>query len=131
MTTSEKISSPRGIDAVYYMVKDLARARKFWEDVVGFVPTYVSESGDWQGAEYEMPTGQTFGIGKNGDVPWQQSGGMMLSVHDVAETAQRITEGGGTVVMAPMDTPVCIMAWCIDTEGNTFSLHHRKDGSVG
>jgi hypothetical protein len=29
-TTSPLISSPRGIDAVYYMVKDLARARKFW-----------------------------------------------------------------------------------------------------
>jgi hypothetical protein len=27
-TTSPLISSPRGIDAVYYMVKDLARARK-------------------------------------------------------------------------------------------------------
>jgi predicted enzyme related to lactoylglutathione lyase len=131
MTTFTKISGPRGIDAVYYMVKDVARARKFWEEVVGFVPVHVAEGGEWEGAEYEMPTGQTFGIGKNGDTPWTQSGGMMLSVHDVAEAAKRVAEGGGKVLMGPMDTPVCVMAWCIDTEGNSFSLHHRKDGSVG
>jgi predicted enzyme related to lactoylglutathione lyase len=131
MATFTKISAPRGIDAVYYMVKDVARARKFYEQTVGFEPAHVAESGDWEGAEYEMPTGQTFGIGKNGDTPWQQSGGMMLSVEDVAKAAQRVAEGGGTVVMGPIETPVCFMAWCIDTEGNTFSLHHRKDGSVG
>lgn len=131
MATFTKISAPRGIDAVYYMVKDVARARKFYEETVGFEPSHVAESGDWEGAEYEMPTGQTFGIGKNGNTPWQQSGGMMLSVEDVANAAQRVAEGGGTVVMGPIETPVCFMAWCVDTEGNSFSLHHRKDGSVG
>jgi predicted enzyme related to lactoylglutathione lyase len=131
MTTKEQISAPRGIDAVYYMVKDVARARKFYEGALGFEPTNIAEGGEWEGAEYEMPTGQTFGIGKSAQAPWSQSGGMMLSVHDVNETAERVAESGGQVVMGPMDTPVCIMAWCIDTEGNTFSLHHRKDGSVG
>jgi predicted enzyme related to lactoylglutathione lyase len=131
MTTSEKISAPRGIDAVYYMVKDVARARKFYEETLGFEPAHIAEGGEWEGAEYEMPTGQTFGIGKTSQAPWSQSGGMMLSVHDVNEAAKRVAEGGGQVLMGPMDTPVCIMAWCVDTEGNSFSLHHRKDGSVG
>ena len=131
MTTSEKISAPRGIDAVYYIVQDTARARRFYEEYLGFEPSYVSEGGEWEGAEYEMPTGQTFGIGKNGEFPWQRCGGMMLSVHDVAQAAQRVTEGGGKVLMGPMDTPVCVMAWCEDPDGNAFSLHHRKDGSVG
>jgi catechol 2,3-dioxygenase-like lactoylglutathione lyase family enzyme len=45
-TTSPLISSPRGIDAVYYMVKDLARARKFYEEGLGFQPTFVSEEGE-------------------------------------------------------------------------------------
>lgn len=132
MATTEKILAPRGIDAVYYMVKDVARARKFYEGALGFEPSYVAEgSGEWEGAEYEMPTGQTFGIGKSDQAPWTQSGGVMLSVHDVSESAKRVAEGGGQVIMGPMDTAVCIMAWCIDTEGNHFSLHHRKDGSVG
>jgi predicted enzyme related to lactoylglutathione lyase len=56
---------------------------------------------------------------------------MMVSVDDVGEATRRVTEGGGKVLMQPMDTAVCVMSWCEDTEGNTFSLHHRKDGSVG
>lgn len=131
MTTSTKISAPRGIDAVYYMIKDTARARRFYEAFLGFVPSHVAEGGEWEGAEYEMPTGQAFGIGKSAQAPWRECGGMMLSVDDVALAAQHVTEGGGKVVMGPMDTSVCIVAWCEDTEGNTFSLHHRKDGSVG
>lgn len=132
MTTSAKISAPRGIDAVYYMAQDIVRGRRFYEEFLGFVPSHVADGGgEWQGAEYEMPTGQTFGIGKSDQAPWRPSGGMMLSVEDVSEAARRVTEGGGKVVMGPIDTPVCFMAWCEDTEGNTFSLHHRKDGSVG
>jgi predicted enzyme related to lactoylglutathione lyase len=132
MTTSAAISKPRGIDAVYYLVQDMARGRRFYEEFLGFVPTHVAGGeGGWEGAEYEMPTGQTFGIGKSAQAPWRPSGGMMLSVHDVGEAAKRVAEGGGKVVMGPVDTAVCFMAWCEDTEGNTFSLHHRKDGSVG
>jgi predicted enzyme related to lactoylglutathione lyase len=131
MTKTQKVSSPRGIDAVYYMIQDVARARHFYEDFLGFVPAHVSEGGEWEGAEYELPTGQAFGIGKTSQAPWRPSGGMMLSVDDVSQAAARVSEGGGKVVMGPMETPVCLMAWCEDTEGNTFSLHHRKDGSVG
>jgi predicted enzyme related to lactoylglutathione lyase len=129
--TTKTVAAPRGIDAVYYMIQDLARARKFYEEGLGFEPDFVSESGEWLGAEYTMPTGQTFGIGKNDQVPFRPSGGVMLSVHDVADATRRVVEAGGKVNMGPMDTPVCIMSWCEDTEGNTFSLHHRKDGSVG
>jgi predicted enzyme related to lactoylglutathione lyase len=128
---TKTVSAPRGIDAVYYMIQDLQRARRFYEEALGFEPAFVSESGDWLGAEYELPTGQTFGIGKNDQVPFRASGGMMVSVDDVGEATRRVTEGGGKVLMQPMDTAVCVMSWCEDTEGNTFSLHHRKDGSVG
>jgi predicted enzyme related to lactoylglutathione lyase len=131
MTITSKVSAPRGIDAVYYLIKDVARARRFYEEALGFRPSHVAEDGEWQGAEYELPTGQTFGVGKSEQAPWRPSGGMMLSVDDVAEAALRVSEAGGKVVMGPIETPVCFMAWCEDTEGNTFSLHHRKDGSVG
>jgi predicted enzyme related to lactoylglutathione lyase len=113
------------------MVKDVGRARAFYEGALGFQVAFLSESADWLGAEYALPTGQTFGIGKSEQVPFRASGGMMLSVHDVQDATRRVLEAGGKVQMGPMDTPVCIMSWCEDTEGNTFSLHHRKDGSVG
>jgi predicted enzyme related to lactoylglutathione lyase len=95
------------------------------------VASFVSESGDWVGVEYELSTGQTFGFGKNEAVPWRESGGVMFAVEDVAASAARVREFGGHVHAEPFDTPVCIMSWCEDTEGNTFCLHHRKDGSVG
>jgi predicted enzyme related to lactoylglutathione lyase len=112
------------------MIKDLARARKFYEEALGFEPAFVSEDGEWQGAEYAMPSGQTFGIGKSDNVPWRECGGAMIAVEDVVEATRRVSEGGGKVLNGPMDTPVCEMTWCEDTEGNTFCLHHRKDGSV-
>ena len=129
--TSTKISSPAAIDAVYYMVKDVARARKFYEEGLGFEPSFVSESGEWVGVEFELSTGQTFGLGKGADVPWRECGGAMFAVDDVAAATARVREFGGRVQLDTFDSPVCVMSWCEDTEGNTFSLHHRKDGTVG
>ncbi len=131
MTRTTKVQAPRGIDAVYYMVEDVARARTFYEGALGFQPSFVSDAGEWTGVEYELPTGQTFGLGKNAQAPWRPSGGVMIAVEDVADATRRVADGGGKVLAGPMDGPVCSMTWCEDTEGNTFSLHHRKDGSVG
>jgi predicted enzyme related to lactoylglutathione lyase len=129
--TITKVSSPRGLDAVYYMVKDLARARKFYEDGLGFKATFVNDSGEWQGVEYELPTGQTFGLGKSNSTPWRECGGAMIAVDNVEEHTNRVTEFGGKIHMGPTESPVCVISWCEDTEGNTFALHHRKDGTVG
>jgi predicted enzyme related to lactoylglutathione lyase len=131
MPTTTKISAPRGLDAVYYMVKDLARARRFYEEGLGFQPTSVSDSGEWQGVEYELATGQAFGLGKSDSTPWRECGGVLIAVDNVEEHTKRVSEFGGKVHMAPSESPVCFMSWCEDTEGNTFALHHRKDGTVG
>jgi len=130
-TTSPLISSPRGIDAVYYMVKDLARARKFYEEGLGFQPTFVSEEGEWQGVEYTLSTGQTFGLGLSSSHPWRECGGAMISVDNVEERAKRVSQFGGKILTPPVETPVCFISQCEDTEGNGFALHHRKDGTAG
>jgi predicted enzyme related to lactoylglutathione lyase len=129
--TTTKISPPRGLDAVYYMVKDVARARKFYEDGLGFQPTFVNDSGEWQGVEYELPTGQTFGLGKSNSAPWRACSGAMIAVENVEAHTKRVSEFGGKIHMGPSESAVCVMSWCEDTEGNTFALHHRKDGTVG
>ena len=128
---TDKPSSPRGLDAVYYMVKDLPRARKFYEEALGFEPTFVSDSGEWQGVEYELPTGQTFGLGKSASEAWRQCGGAMIAVEDVENLTERVTMFGGKVLMDVRESPVCFTSWCEDCEGNTFALHRRKDGTVG
>lgn len=132
METTTTIAAPRAIDAVYYMVKDVARSRRFYEEGLGFRPTYVADGdGGWEGVEYELPTGQTFGLGKSAEAPWRESGGVMISVEDVTAASARVPQYGGKIVMGPIDTEVCEMSWCEDTEGNTFCLHRRKDGTAG
>jgi predicted enzyme related to lactoylglutathione lyase len=126
-----KISAPAGIDAVYYMVKDVTRARRFYEEGLGFEPSFVSESGEWVGVEYQLGTGQTFGLGRSAATPWRECGGAMIAVDDVAAATERVRQFGGKVHADSFESPVCVMSWCEDTEGNTFALHHRKDGSVG
>jgi predicted enzyme related to lactoylglutathione lyase len=130
-TTSTPISSPRGIDAVYYMVKDLPRARTFYEEGLGFQPTFVNDEGEWKGVEYTLATGQTFGLGLSSTAPWRECGGAMISVDNVEERAKRVTQFGGKVLVPPTETPVCFVSQCEDTEGNAFALHRRKDGTVG
>jgi predicted enzyme related to lactoylglutathione lyase len=129
--TTTKISAPSAIDAVYYMVKDVQRARRFYEEGLGFTPSLVAESGEWTGVEYELPTGQTFGLGRSSEIPWRECGGAMIAVADVKSATERVREYGGKVHADTADTPVCVMSWCEDTEGNTFCLHHRKDGTAG
>ncbi|MBV8211624.1 MAG: VOC family protein [Verrucomicrobia bacterium] len=126
-----KPSSPRGLDAVYYMVKDLPRARKFYEEALGFEPTVVNDFGEWQGVEYELPTGQTFGLGKSASSPWRQCGGAMIAVANVEELTKRVIMFGGKILMDVSESPVCFTSWCEDSEGNSFSLHRRKDGTAG
>lgn len=130
-TTPKPISSPRGIDAVYYMVKDLSRARRFYEAGLGFQATFVTDEGEWSGVEYTLPTGQTFGLGLSSSIPWRECGGAMISVANVAESAQRVTQFGGRVLVPPTETLVCFISQCEDTEGNAFALHRRKDGTAG
>ena len=46
-TATAKIPSPGGIDAVYYMVKDLARARTFYEEGLGGLPKKGLQGIEW------------------------------------------------------------------------------------
>jgi hypothetical protein len=54
----------------------------------------------------------------------------MIAVDNVEEHTNRVSEFGGKIHSGPSGSPVCVMSWCEDTEGNTFALHHRKDGTV-
>ena len=55
----------------------------------------------------------------------------MIAVDNVEEHTKRVSEFGGKIRMGPSESPVCVMSWCEDTEGNTFALHHQKDGTAG
>ncbi len=130
MATANLVTAA-GVDAVYYMTKDFKRAQAFYETALGLKPEWSQsgDGGDW--AEYALPDGSTFGLGYMPDSEFHSSGGVMFAVSDVARALEQAKQAGATVVFDVMDMPSCTMAWCVDTEGNSFGLHHRKDGTVG
>ena len=133
MATAQETTVAVGLDAVYYMTKDLQRARTFYEGVLGLNVTadMPGEGGGSAFVEYELPDGTAFGLGYLPDAPWHESGGAMFAVADVKAALEKAKEAGAQVVFDYMELPPCEMAWVTDTEGNSFGLHHRKDGTVG
>lgn len=112
-----------GIDCTCYLAKDLERAKRFYIDVIGLRPS--AEADNW--VEFELADGTTFGIAKLPGDTWYPGGGVMFAVPNVARALERVRAAGVTVGGdGIMDTPVCEMAWCTDTEGNGFALHKRK-----
>ncbi len=114
-----------GIDASYYLVKDLERATTFYTQLLGMEPTmqYAGMASEWT-----FPGGETFGLYNPHEGGFHASGGVMFAVADVKDAvatnkARGVKfEGEGHLE----ETPGCTMAFGEDTEGNGFILHKRK-----
>jgi predicted enzyme related to lactoylglutathione lyase len=114
-----------GMDASYYMVKDLPRATKFYGDLFGFEPTLAVPE---MVAEWTFGTGETFGLYKSPAGDWVPGSGALFQVDDVISAVELCKskgiklEDGGKIE----ETPGCHMAFAEDTEGNHFIIHKRK-----
>lgn len=119
------IASPTtvtGIDASYYLAKDLTRATAFYKDALGLTPTL--EMPDFV-TEFTFPGGETFGLYKTAE--FSPSGGVMFAVADVKATMEQLKSRGVKFDEDEItDTPGCFMAFAEDSEGNHFIIHQRK-----
>src|SRR5580704_1448001 len=105
-------------------VKDIARARAFYEGVLGLKKTMDSAGGKW--VEYEIGTG-TLGLGSYpGWEPSAQGTSVAFEVDDLDAEMARLKAKGVAVVMDVMDTPVCRFAMITDPDGNKILIHKRK-----
>jgi predicted enzyme related to lactoylglutathione lyase len=115
----------RGIDTTSYLVKDVARAEKFYTDLIGFEPTLRFLP---VGVEWTFPSGETFGIVKPPAAPWEKCGGVHFGVGNikaaVAACQARGIEFSDNAKI--YETPGCFLAFGIDSEGNDFILHEMK-----
>lgn len=113
---------------VGYPVTDLARARDFYENTLGFVPASTWIDGDKGWIEYEFGP-HTLAI-NNGDLEqWKPSpdgAGVALEVDDLDAAIAELKEKGVTFVMEKTGSPVCHMALIADPDGNRLCLHQRK-----
>jgi predicted enzyme related to lactoylglutathione lyase len=111
-----------GIDVHIYNVKDFDRALKFYRGLIEKEPETLRE-GTW--AEWELPDGSAFAIGKHEDFPWQPGYTILFAVPDVNKAADYVRSHGGKAA-DPGESPVCYMSFGEDSEGNQIVLHRRK-----
>ncbi len=110
-------------------VDDPERAQAFYRDVLGW------EIASWGGpADYWLATtGADDEPGINGALirRSETSAWIHVGVDSVDEALGKIEEGGGSPITPKMPIPgVGYMAYCRDTEGNTFGVY-EDDPSAG
>ena len=109
-----------------YPVHDMVRARKFYENILGLTPSMVhdqSEGMAW--TEYELGNG-TFAIGKApGWNPSAEGASIAFEMDDFEAAITKLKAQNVCFKMEPFPTPVCRMAFILDSEGNSVCIHQR------
>lgn len=109
-----------------YPVADMARARAFYEGILGLKPTMVHESEDgpmW--TEYEIGSG-AFALGQApGWNPTPEGASIAFEVEDFDGSIAMLKEKGVPFKMEPFPTPVCHMAFILDPDGSAVCIHKR------
>ena len=111
-----------------YPVKDMARARKFYEGVLGLKPTMaIGEAGGMQWTEYDIGGGTlALGAGAPDWNPRADGCSVGLEVEDFDAAIARSAREKCEVHHGVFPTPVCHMAMISDPDGNTICIHKRK-----
>ena len=110
-----------------YPVTDMARARKFYESVLGLKPTIiVGEPGGMQWTEYDIGAGTlALGAGAPDWKPTATGCSVGLEMEDFDAAIAHLKANGVKFKMEAFPTPVCTMAFIYDTEGNLICIHKR------
>ena len=123
----------RALDFVMYNTTDMHGTRAFYQNLFGFRP-----GAEWEDFWSEFATEPlTLCLNdartRNGDPKWDWHGAacVALAVDDARAAIATCREHGVPVLIEPIETRVCWMAWIADPAGNRLCLHSRKDGTAG
>lgn len=106
-----------------YPVTDVARAREFYEGVLGLEPTVLA-GGQW--VEYYLGP-NTLSIGSApGWNPSSEGACVALEVEDFDAAITALKEKNVRFKMEPFPTPVCRMAFIFDPDSNVICIHKRN-----
>ncbi len=109
-----------------YAVTDMARARAFYEGVLGLKPGTVTETAHGHWVEYEIGA-HTLALGSaEGWKPSADGCSVALEVGDFDEAIRVLKEKEVKFRVEPMPTPVCHMAMVFDPDGNSLCIHKRR-----
>ncbi|HVU32715.1 MAG TPA: VOC family protein [Opitutaceae bacterium] len=119
---------------VAYPVSDVARARAFYEGLLGLKPS-VLQVKDNQNAfiEYWIGTGDghclVVGAGAPMFQPGKTGATAALEVEDFDAALKELEAHGVKTLMPRYDGAVCSMILVEDPDGNQLMLHRRKSSS--
>lgn len=111
---------------VIYHATDAARARAFYEEIVGLRCTVAHREAGQFWMEFEVGP-HTLGIGNE---PFLQPGGggphLVLEVEDFEATVAHLRRHGVPFAVEPFESPLCHAAVVTDPDGNKLGVHRRK-----
>lgn len=109
-----------------YPVRDMARARAFYEGQLGLTLSHDFR-GEW--VEYDLAGGCLALTTMASDVrPASDAGGSIaFEVDDVDGLVSALVAAGTPLKVPPFSTPVCRMAVVEDPAGNAVTLHQVTD----
>jgi predicted enzyme related to lactoylglutathione lyase len=111
-----------------YPITDVARARRFYEETLGLKRGSMGNQGDNYWMEYDLPEGGCLALTNFvQEKPSDSAGGTIaLEVEDLDKLIADLKSKGVTFKSDIIHSPVCRMAVCLDSEGNSILLHQLK-----
>lgn len=113
----------KSIGFVSYPVQDMARAKKFYEEMFDLKqnPEFDASNENW--AEYLIGD-SALSLGKmEGWEPSTNGGAVAFEVEDFDAMIKRLKDAGATFILEPQKFPNCQMAFIKDSEGNAITIH--------
>jgi catechol 2,3-dioxygenase-like lactoylglutathione lyase family enzyme len=109
-----------------YPVTDMARARKFYEGILGLKPSGEPTTVPW--IEYDLGNA-TLGLGAYPGWNASRDGAMVaLEVDDFEKAVVELRQKAIPFHYEPTETPVCHFAIVRDPDDNAVMIHKRKPG---
>jgi catechol 2,3-dioxygenase-like lactoylglutathione lyase family enzyme len=109
------------VDFVSVPVRDVARARRFYGDVLG-LPSSQTTPNEFETANVTLGLWQPEAEGVEFAA---NTAGIALRVPDVAAARQLLEAAGVEFLGDTVDTGVCHMGFFYDPDGNVLILHRR------
>jgi catechol 2,3-dioxygenase-like lactoylglutathione lyase family enzyme len=115
------------VDFVSVPTRDIARARRFYGEVLGLPPS-VTSADEFETSNVTLalwqPEAEGLAFSAN-------TAGIALAVADVDATRERLRAEGVEFLGETIDTGVCMMGFFYDPDGNVLILHHRYAPPTG
>lgn len=118
----------RKVAFTMYPAVDMKRAEHFYRETLGLGPCSGSVEQGW--IEFDLPEGGCLALTvHSGGQPDMAAGGAVaLEVEDLDGLVEALEARDVRILASRIESPVCRMAICADSEGNRLVLHQLKAG---